>query len=980
MKLDNIIKDAVGSDELGLFLIDIEKDIQIDVQIVTLPPNIQKLFEHNKEIKNFNIYTLNNNIQCINEYCFAKFQNNNNYKDGWVYILNNQNQEYLTKVIRNIKYITECWLKDRKEYLTKEYEKYSSKGKDVPMDIQNPYNLISNPTFISETIDQIECTPHSLNISLDSLKSVNSVEKSILLYAASTVLSKKLKTEYQYNKSGILQVETLDFYKVNMMNSDSSVRLMTYMPTWTEDSSGNKCMYTYYLDLYIKSYPNESLPKMVLVPGSTRLRAESLKSDYFKTTSKNIYPFIFLPSEKRLVDEPGCNVFIQGKIINDSNARWDGLFEKSFKKCLIDLPLVKDLYSSPESYLYDEDKTKVYIPHGTHFREATHNVGTGVDVEKRNTLCSSAHKILSESFSNMSNSLTVIPKVGTSKTVCSTRSKDYDNFSLIQGDLFEFDVIYSSDSLKDLMEKIQRYYNSWDFSDLNLLNVQDRTLKSSCYTLRNILENTKKESFSDIKKDTTVEDLLTMDLDPIKEPPKTKIKINLINQVTDLKLNLNLEKATKDTLDVVKKQLLSNKKAFRKNLKTASKSAIIEVPDKKHFKFKGLVDLKKSFKHNLCSLGKVSQVINYKEGMSEKKRYYIIFKCIIELLRQEGYLKTNPGKIMDIYESKFNIEKTGENSLHIGLSYIQSFKSFSYAAIYKGIAYGLKDNAWVPINDSLCFLGSEIWDKESIKSNYDKYEVEKNINKLYSQLTRNNDEDVSHIVLYIDGVSVRRRIPTINEPGDNFNLLVSGDYSDYHATKEEPTILSTNLYNKLSVIEINGESSGFCPEWFEIKNGESNYKGLPSAFAILNESVYFSIPDKTNESKMGTNIKKSKDLDADLSFRKETAVMIHVLKAKENYPKILLAAYAHLLRHKTSIQFLSGSTTFPLPLDLAKKNSEYKFMMMDLIVNDEDEDIDGDNDILDVIKDSEDELEDDAVDIVEENTQLDIFLNLGDLF
>ena len=167
-------------------------------------------------------------------------------------------------------------------------------------------------------------------------------------------------------------------------------------------------------------------------------------------------------------------------------------------------------------------------------------------------------------------------------------------------------------------------------------------------------------------------------------------------------------------------------------------------------------------------------------------------------------------------------------------------------------------------------------------------------------------------------------------------------------TKEEPTILTTNLYNKLSVIEINGESSGYCPEWFEIKNGESNYKGLPSAFAILNESVYFSIPDKTNESNMGTNIKKYKDLDADLSFRKETAVMISILKSKENYPKLLLAAYAHLLRHKTSIQFLSGSTTFPLPLDLAKKNAEYKFMVRDLIVNEEDEDSEDDSDILDI--------------------------------
>lgn len=911
--------------DIRLSMLDIQEGISIDMYVGVFPERlVDEIFKKagDEKVENLALGRLNIVIKGILPDCYTNYVNKRNIQDGWVYSYSSEN-------IDLIRHFLFSW--------AKEY--------DLEDDV------------IKECIDDFKFEKTVIYISLEDLKKPNYLKKNLFLFHISRLLTNGLKYSITLNNG---HTSELSFSFVNELNKSCKYRLMSDVIESNIIKRGkpseNNVYYSYYVDLSIDTLFGQDKPNLIINTGLVRFRTTPSK---FKTKKKNIHPYILVANSN--IHSKCKRNYLKGKIIckndkfvKDFNPHWDWFFKECFSYTYEKLPSVEDIFTNPE-FMIKENNIKVLIPHGTHFKDAKHDILQGADVVLRANLISSVKDVLSsELFNNFKNEFVSI-SMQEEKTQGGNSARILENPIVptnANGEL-ELEVYYLHEEFKDIFQQFVDKYNSGelnmkvpkrkDFSKddakllTKLLKNKNNPIVVATQDLLSQLQN------KDVEKNCKVkipEELKISELESFINSlsgtvvVKYKINVKYYSLLDDLGISSEIldgyslakNKASKEkALSEISIALSKNSRMITKNIKKSNSvvPAIVEIMDKKYYVSKKLVDLKPSLRSHFAKNNRTTQFLvdalkKDKNGDVVSSTYNKISKCILECLRAMGVMT------VDIDEPLKKHNSNDESAI-IGIYGIPASESFILTSIFKGQVYGYMagiSTKWTPIGEFLSDIGSKV----ECKSEYNQDIIEIAIRKFKDEYNPN------HIILVANRTTLKSKIPYFVKMENDFNLCVK------HKEDENfnPIAMDRTLSDTISVVSVDEESGGLCPEWVVREDGEEVPTSLVGRFCRLSDEIYFGIAPKTNTSNMKVLVNKTKEEALDDIMRKETAILYSIPKVHPLYDKEFIVRLVHSLREKASIQSMAESTVYPYPLHLAKKSSEYVFKKIDLIYSSED--------------------------------------------
>lgn len=948
---------------LRLNVLDLTCDICLEMYVLKFPERllneIEKLkndsmnkAKSSKAYKNLRLSRLNVLIEGILNGCYANYVNKNNIECGWIFSYTNSNLDA-------IKHFLTLWAIDGgvDELIVKDilndvvYEKKN---------INISYTDILNKRVIAK-----EGEPN------------NYLKQNLLLFYIGNNISNKVKYSITCADG---KIKTLTFKKVNVMESNGSLRLMSEVLTYESIRLNKKTnekitvyeSYAYFIDIALENIYDCTYPKLFINSGLVRFRT---KPNKFATRgSKAIHPYIEISPD--ICVDSNYATYIKGKVFPKARA-WDSLFEQCFNYTYSKLPKISDVFESPEKYI-ENNNIKVLVPHGTHFWDAKHDILQGSDLYSRAEIAEVIKECICSIMPGMCNNdfNYVEKREKRSKKNTHTQLTEID----IPGNEINIEVYYMNDEFKSEFAKLIDVYNS------------GRVIKP-------LPKELSKEEKAEAKKlndpIVSVTDKIHQILQPIEydnaiklgqETVNNIVKINVcyVNILKDMNLNLAIEdkikkmniKAAKvkednsvskqdeelvqnkmdaekkKALRLIEKELNKNNKAF-KCIQNSNEviCAIVEFPNAEFFASKDLIDLKNYMRHNFAINNRVTQFIasglTKKNDVIENSNYNRMGKCILECLRMKGIVVIDVDKTFEY----LGIDK--KNAI-IGLYLIPGTEEFILTALYQKKLYSYvigMSNKWTSYDNILVELGSVI-DKK-VKVNADGIELA--LHKFVEQF------GADHLMILANRTALKKKVPYFIDMKSELNLCIKYKDDNMFEVKK----LNSALAERLTIVAVDEEYSGVCPEWVSVVKGEEDKKGLPNSFYKLNDYVFYGIAPKTNASDMKSLTKYRKEERLNKIFRKETAIMYTVPIVKTGYSNEFAARISHGLRSMSSFQYDDKEyTALPYVLHLSKKTKEYSFKKSELIYNeDKQEEMEAEDfNIINVVS-SDVESDDDSLDL-----------------
>lgn len=915
---------------LRLNVLDLKGDVSLEMYVLRFP---ERLFNEIEKLKNdsmdrekssgahknLRLSRLNVVIEGILSGCYTNYVNKDNIESGWIFSYTNSNLDA-------IKHFLTLWSIDGgvDELIVKdilndvEYEKKT---------IQISYKDILNK-----------------RASVNEGEISNYLKQNLLLFYIGSNISSKIKYPITCVDG---KEKILTFKKVNEMVSSGTLRLMSEVLTDTytitkkktkETITGYKS-YAYFIDISLENIYGCEYPKLFINSGLVRFRT---KANNFSTRgSKSIRPYIEISKELCLDSEFAS--YIKGKI-SPKTYSWDTLFERCFKYTYNSLPKVSDIFDCPEKYIEDEN-IKVLIPHGTHFWDAKHDILQGSDLYSRAEIAELIKECITDTIPGLCdidfNYVEKREKRNTKNTHSQLAEID------VPGNEINIEVYYINEEFKTEFSKLIDVYNSGKIikplpkelskeekAEAKKLNdpivsvtekihkilkpkEYDNAIKSGLDKVNNIVKIN--VLYTSILKDMNIN--LSIE-DKIKKlnikASKSKEKYSDSNEDKDVVKN-KIDAEKKKALRLMEKELSKNNKAF-KSLKKSDDvvCAIVEFPNAEFFSSKELVDLKNYMRHNFAMNNRVTQFfasgLTRKNEVVENSNYNRMSKCILECLRMKGVV------IVDVDKTFEYVGIDSKNAV-IGLYLIPRTEDFVLTALYKKKLYSYVigvTNRWINYDSMLVKLGSVIDKRVDVKAD----SIELALHKFVEQT------GAEHLMLLVNRTALKKKVPYFIDMKSELNLCVKyKDDDDFEFKK-----LNNSLAERLTIVTVDEEYSGLCPEWVSVVKGEEDKKGLPNSFYKLNDFVFYGIAPKTNASDMKSLTKFRKEERLNKIFRKETAIMYTVPVVKEGYSNEFAARISHGLRSMSSFQYDDKEyTVLPYVLHLSKKAKEYLFKRTDLI-------------------------------------------------
>ena len=922
---------------LRLNVLDLKGDISLEMYVLRFP---ERLFNEIEKLKNdsmdreksstahknLGLSRLNVVIEGILSGCYTNYVNKNNIESGWIFSYTNSNLDA-------IKHFLTLWSIDGgiEELMVRDILKDVEYEKKT---IQISYTDILNK--------RVAVNEGELN---------NYLKQNLLLFYIGSNISSKIKYPITCADG---KEKILTFKKVNEMVSNGSLRLMSEVLTNTytitkkktkETITGYKS-YAYFIDISLESIYGCEYPKLFINSGIVRFRT---KANNFSTRgSKSIRPYVEISKELCLDSE--FDSYIKGKIFPKAYS-WDSLFERCFKYTYNNLPKVSDIFDCPEKYIEDGN-IKVLIPHGTHFWDAKHDILQGSDLYSRAEIAELIKECISDTMPGLCNKDFNYVEKREKRSTKNTHSQlaEID----IPRNEVNIEVYYINEDFKTEFSKLVDTYNSGKIIK-PLPKELSKEEKAEAKKLNDPIVSVT-EKIHKILKPTEYNNAIKSGLDTINNI--VKINVSYTNILKDMNMNLSIEdkikklniKASKSkeedgnskedkdaiknkieaekkkALRLIEKDLNKNNKAF-KSLKKSDDvvCAIVELPDAEFFSSKDLVDLKNYMRHNFAMNNRVTQFfasgLTKKNEIIENSNYNRMSKCILECLRMRGIV------VIDVDKTFEYVGIDSKNAV-IGLYLVPGTEDFVLTALYKQKLYSYVigvTNRWTSYDSMLIELGSAIDRRIDVKAD----SIELALHKFVEQT------GAEHLMLLVNRTALKKKVPYFIDMKSELNLCVKyKDDADFEFKK-----LNSSLAKRLTIVAVDEEYSGLCPEWVSVVKGEEDKKGLPNSFYKLNDFVFYGIAPKTNASDMKSLTKFRKEERLNKIFRKETAIMYTVPVVKEGYSNEFAARISHGLRSMSSFQYDDKEyTVLPYVLHLSKKAKEYLFKRADLIYNEDRQD------------------------------------------
>lgn len=898
---------------LKLNILDIKRDINLDMYVLNFPRELFEIISEKKDTKNLNISKLNLIIESLIDGCYTSYVNANNLDNGWVF-------SYSDKNLDNIKHYLTSWAID---------------------------NDIEKETILG-AVDNMCYRQSKINIDHKEITApkTNYLKKNLLLFHIANVLSGKIK----YTLKDFSGNDTeLTFNKVNQYTGKGKVRLISdvldasiTITTKKKEKKRINRFYSYYIDLSIENIYSEDVPKLFINSGLIRYK---VKEDGYKTRGKKgILPYIKVKKDIQNNDNE-CS-FVRGKIMPYSY-KWDKLFETCFNYTYKLLPSTKDIFSNPINYIKDSE-IKVYIPQGTHFWDAKHDVFQGADLFFRKEIAEEVKNTLTSRLSLFLDSDFIYIETEERSSRLKNKHTVLDEITL-DCDFINLEVYYLNKEFKIEFSKFIDAYNN------GLLTIEaDKSLskeeKKIHKEMKNpiieasekLLEVIQKADYNNHKKNKSQ-----------KMNVKYKINVNYINLKEDLRFNLEVEdklkkfnqtnakikdedkdeekiKAEKERIiKIMDREMGRNKRCFSKiKEEKAPVPAIIEFPDAEYFNKNNLVDSKKYLRHLMTTKGRITQffangISTNADNLIEKSNYNRMQKCVLECFRMRGI------NIVDV-DFVMNKVKPDDNVAIMGVYMIPGTEEFIMVSLYNKKIYGYMVDVtgnWVNYSELLIKMGSRD-ESSKDKGKHKKPDCIENAILKFIEISGAN-----HVIIITNRSSIKAKIPYFGAMTGKVNFCVK-----YKEQGEDINLmpLPENILNKLSIVAIDEEQSGICPEWVSVIDREEEVTSLPNPFCQLNENVYYGVAPKTNTSDMKSLCKTRKEERLNKIYRKETAIAYSVPVVKEGYDKKFIARISHNLRGNASYQYSENEfTVFPYTLHLAYKAKEYYFKKSEMYFNDD---------------------------------------------
>ena len=919
-----------------LTMLDIKENISVEMKVVKFPVSIIDIINQNNKSskKNLTLFNLNNVVSATIPDVYVNYIKASTIEQGWIYSLTGKHLDEIKHFLMN-------WCSDNQ------------------ISDETIYSIIESVKFEEETIT---ITKDDLSLNGPNLNDCYLKRHLFLFY-----ISNKIAPVLEYPlKTASKEMINLKFSIVNGKHSASSKhRLISDILEYKKTSKSKKknsltnktFYYAYYIDLHIDTLYKESNPKLFINFGLVRFKT-GLKKGGFATFNKNMRPYIKIPAN--MTADNNTPKILTGKILcKDYNNRpippkWDSLFTKCFEYLYRDLPKVDDILNNPDSYINNND-ISIMIPHGTHFRLTTHEILQGMDITMRmeisnvilNAISSTIPQVFSDAFS-------VANKLG--------RIKSSENINLSKpmklpndDSNLHLEIYYTSESFKRECEQFIESYNKGiiypkiEFQGRTKeIETEKKELKKRCglaHLFKDIYSLTNPDEY---KECATLKFNSNESIEVVKETINTfnksinvnmKIIANFYHLEEDLKLNIVIEDKvrkvnnTKEKSKVpqqvlkdkakkeISKLLDENKKALHKNIKKSHTviPAIIEIYDAEFYKENNLVDIKSSLRHIFACENRVTQFCvsrpsnahNNKKKKDEddtgiNNKLNSVFR---ECLRAIGCV------IVDVNKPFENIIPNSKTAV-IGVYIIPGTERFILTALFDGKVYGyctMLSNSWEEISQLHTRMGNSIYNKKDHHAKEDDIEFAlKKFNQQYM---------FDHMVVMINRSSAVRKIPYLIKMDGEFNLCIKSVDNINFKMKS----IDKKLKDKISLVCIDEESNGLCPEWVDIsKDGTENPTGLPGQACMFNDFVYFGMAPKTVASDMKSLAKRRKEEAMDSIMRKETAMLYTIPFCKDGYSTYIIARVTHSLRKDASIQHPSEECiSLPYPLHMSKKATEY---------------------------------------------------------
>lgn len=899
--------------DMRISVMDIKGEVGFDIYKGNFPEKLVDLiFEKTKsqEKENLALGRLNTVIKGVLPNCYTNYVNKNNIDSGWIYSFSKEDEPL-------IKHFLSSWVSE--------------------------YEL--DPKEVEKCLDEFRLELVRVDVSLDDLKRPDLLKKNLFLFNISRTLSEKLK----YNlllSSG--EFREMNFSFVNEQNRNWKHRLMSDVIEGSVKkgkATYKKVYYSYYVDLAVDSLLEEDTPKLFINVGIVRFRAVESK---FNTKKKDIHPYILI--DKSAVLEDGKRNYLKGRIVcknpnfeKNFKPHWDYFFKECFSYTYENLPEIQDIFENPVDYI-TSDKIKVLIPHGTHFKDAKHDMLQGADVFLRAELSTNVKDVLVDTMGDVfdSNFSSVFVREGRKQGENSIKILENPTLPLNEKGELEIEIYYLHEEFKTIFEEFVDRYNSGilnvkvpkpkecskDDDNLikKLLKDKSDSIVTASQSLLKVFQNKdfSKAISKEIPSGFPMEDIASFinELNPSIDV-KYKINAKYYSLINDLKISSEIhdgysiaknkeskQKALKD----INVALAKNNKMITKNIKKTNNvvPAIVEIMDKKYYSKGHLVDLKPSLRNSFAKNKRVTQFCvemakKDKNGNTHSSVYNKISKCILDSLRAMGVVTFDADGLLKKHNES-------DNTALMGLYGVPSSEKFILTSVYNGQVYGYvvgMSNKWLPLSEMLIEMGSVV-----------EYDFEVRQDSIEIAIRKFKDEySPSHIIIMANRTTLRRKVPYFIKMEDNFNLCVK--YRELESFEALP--MDKTIGDIISLVTLDEESGGLCPEWVVKDNGSENPTSLIGRFFKLNDSVYCGTAKKTNSSKMSGLVNKRKEEALDSIFRKETAILYSVPRVKESWDKEFVARLVHSLREEASIQSMDEHTAYPYPLHVAKKSSEYMF-------------------------------------------------------
>lgn len=852
--------------EMNVYVLKFPREIYIDF--------LNKFSEEKNKHRNMKIAELNSGLKSIyTDIYYTNFIKNSNIEEGWIFT---SNPNYL----EDIKYHLRLWIESLK---------------------------LSNH---DEEIEDMEFEFVNYIITEDDIRNKNFKSKLFL-----SLISKKLAEDLNYTidrKKG--DSLDLDFIYVNNDDRFRVLALFKDRMLTVEDKKNNtdrNYYYNYYFELYPINLYKEAKPCIGINIGQLIMSYKKAET----VNDINLNPYILI--NNGLADGEYKATAFKGKILKDKKTKkytWSKYVDYAVKKIVEkELPQAKDVIENPVKYIDSNLDVSILVPHGTHMKNAEHNVASGVDLKKRKDLLDIISNKLFE-YNNFNNHIYVLKD---------TKNNSKDKNRCIAGDkkYIEFDLLYTNESTKELFEKYIRFFNNKELI-LDLINFTNKK-KLEIKPIRKVrndiskkMKNVEKNSIEYIELNSQKE-LLTNQINSLEDEILNYckildgIKIEVFEKIFNILTYTSVEDMRKcvdikinyinysNTNPYEIKKTTKDKETFRKSLKSLKCNknlgvSIVELEDKEYFNNKLIVDPKKVIRKSLST--NFNKATKFMTPLTEDS-YDKVSKVILDSIRQLGYTHTR--------------DKTYDKVSQIGI--IKENNEVILVAVVGKKTYGkFRNYDWMEYNELLVKLASTIDSKD--KYEYGLTYIEDSIDDLFIKYNIESATAYLPIRCFNDHLSI------IKNPEEGFNLKLQ-------LLDEKKQVLSYQN-DKLTTILIDDTIEG---EWFKYENNEEKETSFSSILAPISDNLYVSICSGRQgvmQSFIKDNMKINREDFIDKKVFKSEPILMYFSNVSKLHDKLEIARMAHFSKIETSIQHTSmdsgtEETKLPLALHLAIKTSNY---------------------------------------------------------